>query len=111
VSQIIAHTVSPIYLIGWRGVNFDPSAALIGWDCSGAFANHCNPQIQEHLRIGLTSVASYKRAAAYRDALSVYLVDPPAAYLFQETALYAVRETVRWTPRVDQLILICTGVM
>jgi peptide/nickel transport system substrate-binding protein len=108
VAQILGHNIAPIYLIGWRGVNFDPSAALIAWDCAGAFANYCNPQVQELLRIGLNSVAIYKRVAAYRDALSFYLVDPPALYLFQETALYAVREGVRWTPRVDQLILVKT---
>ena len=108
VNQIIAHTIAPTYLIGWRGVNFDPSAALVAWDCSSAFANYCNPQVQELLRIGLTSVATYKRATAYREALSIYLVDPPAAYLFQETALYVVRDTVKWTPRVDQLVLVKT---
>lgn len=107
-NQIVAHTVAPIFLIGWRGVNFDPSAALVGWDCSFAYANYCNPQVQEQLKIGLASVAPETRATAYRKALSIYLVDPAAAYLFQETALFVVRDTVNWTPRVDQLVLVKT---
>jgi peptide/nickel transport system substrate-binding protein len=111
VAQIVNHTISPIYLIGWRGVNFDPSAALIAWDCASAFSNHCNPQIQESLKIGLTSVTPHRRAAAYQNALSTYLTDPHAAYVFQEIGLYAVRATVRWTPRVDQVVLVKTVTM
>jgi len=108
IKQIVGHTIAPIYLIGWRGVNFDPSAALLAWDCTSPFSNYCDSRVQQDLTIGLSSVTSYKRVQAYQDALSMYLTDPPAAYLYQETALYIVRDTLRWTPRVDQLILVKT---
>lgn len=108
LDQLVGGTIDPIYLIGWRGVNFDASAALTGWNCESPYSNYCIEEVQEYLVEGQSKVLTEEREAAYREALEIYLSDPSAAYLFQETAIFGAADNIDWTPRVDQLILVKT---
>jgi peptide/nickel transport system substrate-binding protein len=94
-------------LVIWSGRS-DPDFNIVQFLACDGFQNwgkYCNPKFDAALNSGRTATDPAQRAAAYHEAVAIYLTDRPLIFLFHMTWLYAHSDKLSgFTPVPDGLI-------
>jgi peptide/nickel transport system substrate-binding protein len=99
------HNSGPMWLIGWGNTTWDADYTYTPMFRTGQIlANYWNPEFNNLLEQGQTTMDPKKRQQIYSKADKIFVEDAPCISLYQQIDNYGVNKRVQWTARSDERI-------
>lgn len=109
LNKKIVQKQSEFFFFGWKSelgdaLDFLSSVAYSKGEFN--FGNYSNPEVDNLIELSQKTLDQKKRLEYMREAMRIITVkDIIGIPLFSPEALYAVSDKIKWTPRVDGLVL------
>ncbi len=103
-----ANTHGDLHLIGYGNSLFDADLAFNSLQCDQRTAQqrygYCNPEVSEMIAKAQVEMDRDVRRELYHRIAEIIAEDRPQIFLFQVANAYGIREGVRFSPRLDEML-------